>query len=86
MWWIATQPNKLAHFALMPTKLAAICILAGCRKGGVVLDPFGGAGTTSLVAERLQRQSIYIDASEKYMQMAIDRITDDAPLFAEAAP
>jgi DNA modification methylase len=49
----------------------------------VVLDPFGGAGTVSLVAERLGRDSIYIDLSESYAAMARNRIYDDAPMFTE---
>lgn len=40
----------------------------------VVLDPFGGSGTTSLVAERLGRRSIYIDLSAEYAQQAMERI------------
>jgi DNA modification methylase len=48
----------------------------------VVLDPFGGAGTTSLVADRLGRDSIYIDLSSEYAAMARKRIYDDAPMFA----
>ncbi len=50
-----------------------------------VLDPFGGAGTTSLVADRLQRNAILIELSETYCDMARRRIDADAPLFAEVA-
>jgi hypothetical protein len=48
-----------------------------------VLDPFAGAGTTGLVADRLQRDSILIDLSSKYFEMSASRIKDDAPLFAQ---
>jgi DNA modification methylase len=41
-----------AHFATFPPALIEPCILAGCPEGGTVLDPFGGAGTTGLVADR----------------------------------
>jgi hypothetical protein len=47
-----------------------------------VLDPFGGSGTTGLVADRLQRDAVLIDKSEAYVVMAQRRIADDAPLFA----
>ena len=49
---------------------------------GTVLDPFLGSGTTALVAERLGLNTIGIELSETYAQMAHDRITDDAPLLA----
>jgi site-specific DNA-methyltransferase (cytosine-N4-specific) len=46
VWTIPTQPFTAAHFAVMPTAIAERCILAGCKPGGVVLDPFSGSGTT----------------------------------------
>ncbi|MGH2362411.1 MAG: DNA methyltransferase, partial [bacterium] len=49
----------------------------------VVLDPFAGSGTTGLVADRLGRDSILIDASAKYCEMARTRIDSDAPLLME---
>ena len=48
-----------------------------------VLDCFGGAGTVGLVAQRLQRNSILIEISEKYAEMSEKRIYDDAPLLAD---
>lgn len=56
---------------------------------GVVLDPFGGAGTTGLVADRLGRNAILIELNPEYAAPAERRIRNDAPLFAEleaAAP
>jgi DNA modification methylase len=47
-----------------------------------VLDPFGGAGTTGLVADRLQRNSVIIELNPQYVEMQKRRISDDAPLFA----
>jgi DNA modification methylase len=85
VWTVATAPYSEAHFATFPPALIEPCILAGCPKGGTVLDPFGGAGTTGLVADRLQRDAILIELNEQYAAMAGDRITDDAPLFAEVA-
>ena len=48
-----------------------------------VLDPFAGAGTTGLVADRLQRNAVLIELNPTYAAMSQGRITDDAPLFAE---
>ena len=85
VWTVATQPFKDAHFATFPPALIEPCILAGCPVGGVVLDPFGGAGTTGLVADRLQRDAVLIELNHSYAAMARARIQGDAPLFAEVA-
>jgi DNA modification methylase len=85
VWSIATQPFSEAHFATMPPELAEQCIRAGCPEGGTVLDPFGGAGTTGLVADRLQRDALLIELNPTYADMARRRIASDAPLFAEVA-
>lgn len=83
VWTIATQPYSKAHFATMAPELAETCIKAGCPVGGTVLDPFGGAGTTGLVADRLQRSAILIELNPAYSEIASKRITGDAPLFAD---
>ena len=49
----------------------------------VVLDPFGGAGTVGLVADRLQRNAILIEISDEYARLAEDRILGDAPMFVD---
>jgi DNA modification methylase len=82
VWTVATQPFSEAHFATFPPSLIEPCILAGTPAGGVVLDPFGGAGTTGLVADRLQRDAILIELNPEYATMAERRIFNDAPLFA----
>lgn len=81
VWTIATRPFKQAHFATFPPELAEICIKAGCPEGGTVLDPFGGAGTTGLVADRLQRDAILIELNPEYLEMARERIAADAGFF-----
>lgn len=48
-----------------------------------VLDPFGGSGTTGLVADRLGRDAISIDLNSDYSEMAARRVREDAPLFAQ---
>ena len=85
VWTIATQPFSGAHFATMPPALAERCIKAGCPEGGTVLDPFGGAGTTGLVADRLGRNAVLIELNPAYADMARKRIADDAPLITEVA-
>jgi DNA modification methylase len=81
VWTVATQPYSGAHFATFPPALIEPCILAGSRLGDTVLDPFGGAGTTGLVADRLGRSSVLIELNPTYAAMASRRIVDDCPLF-----
>lgn len=85
VWTIPTAAFSEAHFATFPPELAERCIKAGCPEGGTVLDPFGGAGTTALVADRLRRNAILIELNPEYAEMARRRITNDAPLFTEVA-
>lgn len=74
VWPVSTQPFSDAHFATFPPELAERCILAGCPKGGLVLDPFGGAGTTALVALRHGRRAALIELNPEYAEMAQRRI------------
>ena len=76
VWSITTKPFKGAHFATFPPDLAERCILAGCPAGGAVLDPFGGAGTTGLVAERLGRRATLIELNPDYIAIAERRLAD----------
>ena len=82
VWTVPTSPYSGAHFATFPPALIEPCILAGCPEGGTVLDPFGGAGTTGLVADRLQRNALLIELNPDYAELARNRIHDDAPLFS----
>jgi DNA modification methylase len=84
VWSIATAPFAEAHFATFPPELPEICIKAGCPKGGTVLDPFGGAGTTGLVADRLQRDAVLIELNPEYAAMARRRIDGDRGLLLDA--
>jgi DNA modification methylase len=77
VWTVATQPYGEAHFATFPPALIEPCILAGCPEGGTVLDPFGGAGTTGLVADRLKRDALLIELNPTYVDMARKRIQSD---------
>lgn len=83
VWSVNTKPFKGAHFATFPPDLIRPCVLAGCPEGGTVLDPFGGAGTTGLVAEQNNRDSILIELNADYIEIAKERLNNDAPLFNE---
>jgi DNA modification methylase len=82
VWTVATAPYADAHFATFPPALIEPCILAGCPKGGTVLDPFGGAGTTGLVSDRLGRSAILMELNPDYADMAERRISGDGGMFS----
>lgn len=83
VWTVSTKPFKGAHFATFPPELIEPCILAGCPAGGAVLDPFGGAGTTGMVADRLGRNAVLIELNPAYISIAQNRIQGDAGMFAQ---
>ena len=82
VWSILTQPFADAHFSVYPEKLCVTPILAGCPKGGIVLDPFIGSGTSAVVARKLGRQFIGIELNQKYIQIATKRLSQ-MPLLWE---
>ena len=84
VWTVTTKPFKGAHFATFPPDLIEPCIKAGCPEGGTVLDPFGGSGTTGMVAQTWGRKFILCELNPEYAQMARDRITAERGLFSEA--
>ena len=83
VWTVTTKPFKDAHFATFPKDLIEPCIKAGCPEGGVVLDPFGGSGTTGIVAKSLNRQSILIELNPEYIKIAKKRAEKEFGLFNE---
>jgi len=74
VWSVCPKPFKGAHFATFPEKLITPCIKAGCPKGGIVLDPFFGSGTTGLVASMNGRKYIGIELNEKYIELSKERL------------
>ena len=74
VWNVNTKPCKEAHFATFPDTLIEPCVLAGCPEGGIVLDPFMGAGTTGMVAKRNGRNYVGIELNPQYIQIADNRI------------
>lgn len=83
IWWVSPAQYREGHFAVMPDMVAEICILSGCPIGGTVLDPFSGAGTTAVVADRLVRNAIGIDLNSDFTDMSQRRLATDAGMFAD---
>ncbi|MFT9017639.1 DNA-methyltransferase [Acetobacter malorum] len=74
VWSVPLGKFREAHFAVFPEKLIEPCILAGSPKGGLVMDPFFGSGTTGIVALLNERKFLGIDINPEYCKMAANRI------------
>lgn len=74
VWTVSTKPFKGAHFATFPPDLIDPCVLAGCPVDGTVLDPFFGAGTTGLVAQKHGRNCVGIEINPDYIAIANERL------------
>ncbi len=74
VWSVPSRGFAEGHFATYPEELIRPCILAGCPKGGIVLDPFNGAGTTGVVALKNRRRYIGIELYPKYVEISRRRI------------
>ena len=74
VWKVPTRALGGSHFAVYPEALVETPIRAGSPPGGVVLDPFLGAGTTAVVAKKLRRKYIGIELNPEYVALAEQRI------------
>ena len=83
VWTVSTKPFKGAHFATFPMDLIEPCVLAGCPENGTVLDPFGGSGTTGIVASNHNRKAVLIELNAEYIEIAKQRIKDQGGLFTD---
>jgi DNA modification methylase len=81
VWTIPTKPCKEAHFATFPKDLIEPCIKAGCPENGIVFDPFGGSGTTGIVAKSLNRKAILSELNPEYIEIAKVRINKEFGMF-----
>jgi|TARA_Y100000033_G_scaffold40929_1_gene41167 site-specific DNA-methyltransferase (adenine-specific) len=83
VWTVPTKPFKEAHFATFPMDLIEPCVLAGCPEGGTVLDPFGGSGTTGIVAVNHNRNAVLCELNQEYIEIAKNRINEQAGFYAD---
>jgi DNA modification methylase len=81
VWTVSTKPFKGSHFATFPPALIEPCILAGSKPGDVVLDPFGGSGTTGQVAENLGRKWLLIELNPEYADLCKARTSQTGLVF-----
>lgn len=82
VWFVNTKPDHNAHFAVYPEDLIKPCILAGCPKGGIVLDPFMGSGTTARVARTYNRNFIGYELNPDYIKIIQQKIIVTPDIFA----
>lgn len=73
-WILGPDASGNGHPATFPRELAKRCILLGSRPGDLILDPFGGSGTTGVAAKELNRRCILIELNSKYSQQSKERI------------
>lgn len=69
-----SMAENTEHPTQKPEKLIERLILASSKEGDVILDPFVGSGTTSVVAKRLNRRYCGIEINEEYCLMTEKRI------------
>lgn len=84
VWPIATKPFPGSHFAVFPPEIPRRAIVAGCKPGGTVLDPFSGSGTTGLMASESGRKYIGIDISADYLKLSLETRLQTGVLNLEA--
>jgi len=81
VWTVNVKPDSVAHFATYPEELIKPCILAGCRGGGIVLDPFMGSGTTARVARMLNRHFVGFELNSEYCKIINNKTQVTGDLF-----
>lgn len=69
-----SMPENTVHPTQKPEKLLAKIILASTNEGDLILDPFAGSGTTAVVAKKLGRKFVAVEADENYCLVAAKRL------------
>ncbi len=72
--------GKKAHSTQKPEALLYRIILSTSNRNDIILDPFMGSGTTGAVAKKLRRNFIGIEKEKKYIEIALDRISETLPI------
>jgi site-specific DNA-methyltransferase (adenine-specific) len=80
-----TPGDRVTHPAPMPIEVARRCIRLSTWPNETVFDPFAGTGTTLVAARDLGRRAIGIEVSERYCELAVQRLAQGALDFAGAA-
>lgn len=81
VWTVTPKPFPEAHFATFPEDLIVDCIKAGSKEGDLIMDPFMGAGTTALVARKLNRNYLGFELNPEYIKIAEKRLRGELGMF-----
>jgi len=68
------MPEKTPHPTQKPEELIRRLIMSSSTRGDLILDPFSGSGTTSVVSEQTGRRWMACDLSDEYNMYAIERL------------
>ena len=74
VWPLQNEPFNGNHFAVFPTELVRLCIVASTRPGDLVIDPFFGSGTVGVVCRELGRRFLGIELNSEYAEIARTRL------------
>lgn len=77
VWSVCSASLPGSHHAIMPLEIAETCVKSGCPENGVVLDPFGGTGTTAIAAAACGRNSVVCEANPQYVELMKSRLKGD---------
>ena len=80
--FVRSEHGRAEHPTQKPIGIIEPLLLYSCPPAGIVLDCFGGSGTTAVVARRHNRDCILIEARPEFIEVAERRLRDDAPLFS----
>jgi len=80
--WDNTGPDKRVHPTQKPIALMDHCLSEYSKENQTILDPFMGSGTTLFAAKKLNRRFIGIEISEKYCQIAVERLRQSVMVLA----
>jgi len=84
-WILGPDSSRNGHPATFPRELARRCILLGSREGDLILDPFGGSGTTGIAANEINRKAILIEINPAYVETSKVRAASIQPEFKSLA-
>jgi site-specific DNA-methyltransferase (cytosine-N4-specific) len=73
MWQVEPTVYRNGHAATFPLELVQRMLMVSCRENSLVLDIFGGAGTTALAALKLGHRAISIEINPAYTKEAQER-------------
>jgi site-specific DNA-methyltransferase (adenine-specific) len=82
---VRSENGRAIHPTQKPIGIVEPLLRFACPIGGHVLDPFGGSGTTAIVAKQCGMDATLIEADPEYVAASSERVRADAPLFSQAA-